>query len=187
MDKAIAKYHVAVNKNISESEILWSKYNTMLVFNSILIAAIGISYQDNIHLPWFIIIFLPIVGLITCSIWFFTTHKGFRWIDNWIVFARDIESEHLKDPKDDKIDKVEFEPILRGNTKHISFIRINGIEIGQTEFASYILIGLTAIIYLLFAYNICNGYFHFQQERKALPQYYNHHSPVIRSNVRSRL
>lgn len=97
INKAIAKYQIAIDKNISEGEILWSRYNAMLVFNSILITSIGLVYQSNIKSA--IMIFLPIGGLISCYLWFITSLRGFQWIKYWIVSARKIEKEYLYDDK----------------------------------------------------------------------------------------
>lgn len=143
LDKAIAKYNVAINKNISESEVLWSRYNTMLVFNSILIAAIGLSYQDNIHLPYLIKIFLPIAGLITCYLWYSTTSRGFKWIEYWIIAARKFEEKKglLKD------DEIELNPIVNGNE-----FRKEDKGWLRTENASKILILLIVIIYVIFLF-----------------------------------
>lgn len=155
---AIAKYQTAINKNISESEVLWNRYNTLLVFNSILIATIGLSYQNNIHLPTLISISLPIVGLITCFIWTFTTFKGFRWIYKWIVYARDIENKYIKDDND------KYNPIIRGNiNRSANNIKIGANEIGITEICCYILIVLTTAMYSLFLLNIFTNYPHFQK------------------------
>lgn len=172
-DKAIAKYQVAVNKNVSEGEILWNRYNAILVFNTILITGIGISYQDNINLPFEVRLFLPISGLITCCLWGFMTYRGFRWIHKWIIFARDIEKEHLRDTNQN------LNPISRGNKeKNKYFIKISNIEIGLTEIASYILILLTAAIYFLFILNISSTKVYTRQEKRIHIQYNNQNLKV---------
>jgi len=140
-DKAIVKYQIAVDKNISESEVLWNRFNAILVFNSILIAAIGLTYQDNILLPHLINIFLPIIGITSCVIWFFVTYRGFRSIYQWIECAREIEDKHLKE------DTLILNPILYGNEKRG---KRKFRKLFNTENASYLIIILTLGMYILF-------------------------------------
>lgn len=149
-DIAIAKYQVSIDKNISESEVLWNRYSAMLVFNSILIASIGLTYQDNIHLPDLMINWrlLPTAGIISCLIWIFVTYRGFRWIDRWIKYARKLEEEYLKDDK----------PILNpvSNSRGDMGWQFKK-KFGLTEIASYIVILLAVIIYLFFFFNVPHG------------------------------
>ncbi len=140
-EKAIAKYQIAINKNISESEVQWNRYNAILVFNSILLTAIGLSYQNNINLPGLIVIFFPVAGLINCCLWYSMTSRGFQWIENWISFARNIEKKYLKD-----VD-LTLNPVLNGNDyrkKDKSWLK--------TEAVAKILILIIAILYFIFLF-----------------------------------
>ncbi|HUD20336.1 MAG TPA: hypothetical protein VMR81_07880 [Patescibacteria group bacterium] len=155
---AIAKYQVAINKNISESEILWNRYNALLVFNSILITAIGFSYQGNLNLPLLVVASLPIAGLLSCYLWFIVTLRGFQWIKFWTVTARKIEEKYLPD------DNPILNPINNGKNH-----REDVVGWPKTQIASYILILVTAILYLIFLANLLNtksfhkNIFHSQQ------------------------
>lgn len=139
IDRAIAKYTVAINKNNSESEVLWNRYNAMLVFNTILITAIGMSYQNDVNLPLLIRIFLPLAGLIVCYLWYLVTSRGFTWINFWISTARKIEEKYLKDSLQEQ------NPILNGND-----IRRKDKSSLRTEKASQILILIIVILYIIF-------------------------------------
>jgi len=142
IEKSVAKYQIAINKNTSESEILWSRYNALLVFNSILIADIGFTYKDPF--PSIVITFLPIAGLISCYLWFTMTLRGFQWIDHWIDSAREIEEEHLLEGADSK--KVsQLDPIAKGNEKKNKIVGWP-----RTAGASYVLILMIAILYVIF-------------------------------------
>lgn len=140
-EKAIVKYQVAIDKNISEGEILWNRYSALLVFNSILISAIGFSYQSSIKLPSIIILSLPIAGLFSCYLWFIVTLRGFQWTEHWIITARKIEEKYLRD------DNLELDPISNGKNK-----RKEVIGWPNTRISSYILISIMVILYLLFLF-----------------------------------
>ncbi len=139
VNKAIIKYQTSIDKNVTEGEILWNRYNAMLVFNSILIAAIGLTFQPTIKLPPIITVFLPIAGLISCYLWFITSLRGFQWIHFWIASARKIEEEYLTDENE------ELNPIINA-LEHKSEI----IGWPRVETASYFLIIIVGIIYILF-------------------------------------
>ena len=165
LHRAIAKYNTAVSKNISESEVLWSRYSAILVFNTILITAIGLSYQQNVNLPFIIRLFLSLSGLITCFLWWFMTYQGFRWIDRWITSARIIENKYLKEnnPKSDPY----LNPILKGyKEKGAPPVKIHDVEIGKTEIASYALIVLAIIIYSLFILSTLSMKIYSQQQKR---------------------
>lgn len=142
-NKAIEKYQVAVNKNISESEILWNRYNALLVFNSLLLTSIGFVYGNKFEFPSIILKSLPVFGLITCYLWFITTFRGFQWIKFWITSARKIEDKYLKDKTSDELD-----PIINGKN-YREFI--TGWP--HTQLASYLLIFVTCILYLLILFS----------------------------------
>lgn len=146
IEKAIAKYNVSINKNNSESEILWNRYNAMLVFNSLLITAIGFTYQPGIKLPANVIPFLPIAGLISCFMWFIVTLRGFQWIDHWIISARKIESKYLLEKTGEISD---LDPINKGNE-----YRERVVGWPKTQFASFILIILIGSLYLMFLFKL---------------------------------
>jgi hypothetical protein len=166
LDKEIAKYQVAIDKNISESEILWNRYSTILIFNSILITAIGLSYQDNIVLPGQIKIFLPIAGLLTCFIWWFITWRGFYWIDHWIDCAREIEDKYLKKSSDNEKNQS-WNPVLYGYEKS------KNRKIVNTNNAAYLLILLMAVTYALFLIFPSSSYSRIKN-KKTLYFHHNH-------------
>lgn len=140
---AIAKYQAAVGKNNSESEVLWSRYNTMLLFNSVLLTAIGLtSNSSDYNISEKLKMFLPYAGLISCYFWFITTLRGFQWIEHWIISARKIEKKYLME----RIDEVtDFDPLNRGNEEKS---RIIGWP--KTPIAAYMMIILIGILYLFF-------------------------------------
>jgi len=138
IQKAAAKYRVAIDKNISESEILWSRYNAMLVFNTLLITTIGFVFQNQ-TIGGDLLLLLPILGLISCLVWFTVTRKGFIWINYWIYSARKLEEEYFKDNNE------VMNPILHGD-EHRKLIS----SWPNTEISSYILIVMIVLVYIAF-------------------------------------
>lgn len=142
MNKAIAKYQLANERNILESEAQWGRSNSFLVFNSILIAAITFSHQNNVNLPWFFVILLPLGGFASCWLWYRMNSRSFKWIHYWIDSAREIEYVYLKDQTE------KLNPVLEGKKiyeKNKSFLNSEG----STNF----LIGIIAVIYILFFFS----------------------------------
>ena len=102
------KYQIAIEKNISESEIQWSRTNSMLVVNTILISAITLNFQKDSLIPPVIIIFLCLTGIVNCYLWYVMNKRGFIWINHWIKSANSLERKYLKDKA------LELNPILNG-------------------------------------------------------------------------
>ena len=102
------KYQVATNIFISECGIIWSRYNAMLVFNTLLVSSIGFIYSNNLKLPIILTFLLPIIGLISCYAWYATAYRGFGWIKYWISAANKLEDEYLSESND------LLNPVVRG-------------------------------------------------------------------------
>lgn len=149
MESARLKYQVAIDEHISEGNILWNRYNAILVFNTILITAIGLSYQDGVSLPPLVKIFLPIAGLVVCYIWFIVTLRGFQWIEFWITKARKIEEEYLVKNKGKISD---LDPISKGNENRAMIVGWP-----KTAGGAYILIILVSFLYVVFLFYAINS------------------------------
>lgn len=145
-DKIIAKYNVAINKNTSESEIQWNRYNAMLLFNTILFTAIGFVYREGLVFSKTIVVYLPIAGLASCLFWFAMTLRGFQWINYWIKSAQKIEEEHLLERRGKISD---LDPISAGKEYKE---RIVGWP--KTQLASYLLIAVIATLYLILLFRL---------------------------------
>jgi hypothetical protein len=139
IETAKVKYQVAIDKNISESNFIWSRSNAMLLFNSLLITSIGFVYNTN-SLS-ILRLLLPIIGLCSCFVWLQTTYRGFRWLNHFISSAREIERKYLKNTgENEKLNPIEY-----GKDHHDEIVGF-GLS---AEFGSYILIALITTIYFV--------------------------------------
>src|SRR5690349_10694594 len=69
-------YQAAVALWIYEGNLIWSKFNALLVANSIVLAVFGLSLGSS-RLPQPFTIGLPIAGIILCAAWAILTKRGF--------------------------------------------------------------------------------------------------------------
>ncbi|MFU8766844.1 MAG: hypothetical protein ACNA7I_04150 [Candidatus Methanoperedens sp.] len=75
-ENARVGYQVAVDLLIAEEEGIWSRFNVMLVANSIIIAIIGLA-PTNQPTPPIFDSYLPFVGLVLCIWWFVLINRGY--------------------------------------------------------------------------------------------------------------
>jgi len=92
LQKAMLGYETAIQLWEVESENHHSEYNSMLVANSVILAAIGFSYQTtNFYPP--AKYFLPIVGIVMCVSWYMLGKRAIEQAIFWIYCAREIEGK----------------------------------------------------------------------------------------------
>jgi len=89
LDKALTAYEVTAQLWMYEGQLTWSIFNAMLVANSIIMAASDLSNSDLLSL------FLPLLGIVLCVIWFFFNARGFEVHDYRVLSTREIEEQHL--------------------------------------------------------------------------------------------
>lgn len=88
------KYSAVLSMKASEGEIQWSRYNAMLVVNTIIIVLIGFEYGGEKTFPDFfhyLFQLIPFLGLLLCYAWQQMTSRGFRWTKFWMERAYDME------------------------------------------------------------------------------------------------
>src|SRR4051812_43356360 len=86
----LAAYQTAITLWTYEGTLIWSKYNAMLVANSVILAVTGItvsSEDESAVLHWG----LPAIGITLCAAWILLTRRGFDNYLYWIFTARELE------------------------------------------------------------------------------------------------
>jgi len=90
VENARVGYQVAVDLWIAETTLRWSKFNAMLVANSLVLAALAFCQPI---LPAYMV---AIAGLWLCAVWFLAARRGSDYHDFYIANARSLEERHLK-------------------------------------------------------------------------------------------
>jgi len=153
-ENARVGYEAAIQMWYYYGEVLWQKYNALLVANSIVIAAIGFVSigQDTFSA---LSLILPVLGLILCATWFLIAVRGVAYHMYFMHSAREIEEEYLANEV-----KSLARGKLYGDGKWIK-LRLGGepkcchqmsrwARLAKTRTLSYIVILMFALIYLVF-------------------------------------
>ncbi len=82
-------YQAAIALWTYEGSTIWSKFNAMLLANSVLAAIIGFSVGSG---PQVLPRVTSCLGLVLCLVWFALTKRGFDQYIYWIFAARELES-----------------------------------------------------------------------------------------------
>jgi hypothetical protein len=94
-DDVRAGYEVAVELMVSEAEMLWSKFNALLVINTILLGTSSLNiFGPNQASPLGRLVsgaVAPFVGVILCVLWWLLMDRSFSRFDYWIHSARELE------------------------------------------------------------------------------------------------
>jgi hypothetical protein len=150
-------YQVASNLWICENKIYWSRFNTLIVANSILLVTIGWFFSnklgdDEAFLNIFSSMVIPIVGIILCIFWFLMSYRGSVYQKYWIFSTRELEEKYLvnvvtssrggglTEGKEVRFDFENSEPKI---VKMPWFCKF------RVEWSSYMIIGLFAFVYLI--------------------------------------
>jgi len=152
MENARVGYQVALNFVWYLGDLVWAKYNAMLVVNGIIIAAIGIGLTGQQPLP-ILAVGLPVVGLILCALWFQLVRRGVDHMSSYMAAARELEDEYLSN---------QVRVLSRGNDfgagKEVTYqiggkrstIRMSVLgRLMRTGPASFLVIAVFAIVYVL--------------------------------------
>lgn len=137
LENARVKYIAVLSLKASEGEIQWSRYNAMLVVNTIFIGFISFVYSKDFDFPLFFrIIFwmTSLLGIFLCHSWHKMTERGFKWTQFWMRKANELEGN---------IDG-EINPVKEGKKLR------DFIGAGITEKYSLIIIKIIALIYFFY-------------------------------------
>ncbi len=146
-------YEQAIELYMYEGQLVWSRFQSMLVMNTILFGAIGISLSSN-KPNEFILIVLSFIGFLLSVILFVATIRGFASNKFWALCAREIEesSKKLKlfkkrnDFRNDLAVIFNFkDPKTKRNTR---YRRNQILRIINTEYGLYAIMGAFSLLYI---------------------------------------
>jgi hypothetical protein len=93
-ENALIGYQMAIHLWTYQGEQWWTRFNIMLVANSIIVASIGFTTTSTQHNSFMLI--LPIVGLLLCAIWFILIRREIGYADYYVMSARELEEKYLQ-------------------------------------------------------------------------------------------
>src|SRR5437016_991957 len=95
-DNVIAGYEAAVEMINSQPVDSWSRFNAMLVSNSVLLVAIGLLLSEKLRLPihrFFPTVVALVLGTLLCTFWALLIRRGDRYSRYWAAVARELEQQ----------------------------------------------------------------------------------------------
>jgi len=95
IENARIGYQVASNLWVCAAGILWSKFNALLLANSIVIGSMILSMTVSKCFSIFISIGMSIAGIFLCILWFLLTKRTLEGYEYWIHSTREIEEKFL--------------------------------------------------------------------------------------------
>ena len=121
-DNAGIGYQVAVDLWAYEGASVWSRFNAMVLANSIFFAGIILLVMDNGSYDNFIKL-MTIAGILLCILWFLLNERGFSYHNYYISSARELEKDlpGVKIVKDGQKFSDGEELKIDGSEIHMSF------------------------------------------------------------------
>lgn len=132
LENTRVKYQAALSLFTSEGQIQWSRYNAMLVVNTILFGLISLKDFTFPNVFQILFRFSPIFGLILCYSWHRMTVRGFVWMNHWISEANKLEKQL----------NGQLNPIQNGGELRLK------VGTNVTKNASLLIIKIIALLYL---------------------------------------
>lgn len=90
-------YQVAVDLWTYEGNLIWAKFNALLVANGLYLPTYILA-QSIANVSRFLLILLPVAGLVVCGAWFLLTKRGFETYVYWVLSARELEKRLPSSP-----------------------------------------------------------------------------------------
>lgn len=152
VENARVGYQVATSLWVYEGESLWSKFNALLVANSIVLGSIGLAMGASSRVVVFSV-GMPIVGIILCVFWFLLTKRSFDNYIYWIFSAREIEERFLINSVKtisrggDFTDGKEISLQIGSKPRKFQMSRLGRLL--RVRWISYFIIGLFLVMYTL--------------------------------------
>lgn len=88
-------YQVAVSLWLYEGNLIWSRFNVMLIVHSLVVAGIVQALLAQQSVSTIVAIGLSVFGFVMCVIWYGLIARGFDYQDYYVKTARELEEHHL--------------------------------------------------------------------------------------------
>lgn len=157
-ENAKVGYQAAVTLWTYEGGLLWSKFNTLLVANSVVLAALALNVTASKPLA-FLTVALSLAGIALCLLWAQATKRSFDSYKYWIFSARELEESFLKDRVKtvsrggDFADGMEVKLTVGGAEKKLTMSGFGRWL--RVESASYLIITVFFLLYVVILIRGC--------------------------------
>ncbi|WP_435156064.1 RipA family octameric membrane protein [Amycolatopsis sacchari] len=149
-------YQAAVSLWASEGNMVWAKFNALLVANSIVLAIYGLAL-GSAKVSRAFIIGLPIAGIVLCMVWWTQTKRGFDYFAYWISSARELEESCLSS----RVKTItrggsfaEGRPVsVTVNGRSREFRMSRSSRLLKANLGAYAVIGVFAALYVVMLFN----------------------------------
>ncbi len=94
-ENARVGYQSAIELMVFEGNLVWARYGLMLLAQTIILTAIGLTADTPMSIRMIILIGLSVVGLVLCVVWWLVNDIGFRYFFYWTFAARELEEGFL--------------------------------------------------------------------------------------------
>jgi len=152
LENARVGYQAAISLVAYEGNLVWARYELMLVAHTIILTATGLASSTPAPAKTVALMGLPLVGLVLCLVWWLVNDIGFRYFFYWLFSARELEESYLYPVKTvsrgTPFTHGELVPVvIAGKERLLPLGRSDRVKIVQ---ASKVVIVLVALLYIAF-------------------------------------
>jgi hypothetical protein len=157
LENARVGYQAALNIWIARTRMIWSRFNMMVVANSLILGAIILTIGNNHTLSLPFIRILCLVGLAVSFAWFVAHKRACEHIGYILFSARELET-HLSDPVATIARAMMFSQgdeitlTIDGEKKKLRLSWLTRTALARTESFSYFVIAMLMILYVAFLF-----------------------------------
>jgi len=160
-EDARVAFVAAVDLWIYEGTLIWSKFNAMLVANSVVLATIGLTATGSPGPKGESKLFtaaLAAAGLVLCALWMALNRRGYEYHRYWVLSARELEEQHLA-PTSCTVSRggtyADGDPVSMMINNRSNELRMSRMSRWlRTGWNSYLIVATFALLYLLFMLRI---------------------------------
>jgi len=153
LENARVGYEATLTIWIAQTQLIWSRFNVIIVVNSIILAAISLTIWSNHALSASLTRALCFVGLVVSLAWLFAYRRA-RQLNSYLLSsARELES-YLADPVVTISRGTVFSQgkevtlAIDGEKKKLRLSWLARTELAKNESFYYILIAIFMVVYI---------------------------------------
>jgi hypothetical protein len=153
-ENARVGYQATVSVWIAQTQLIWSRFNVMIVANSIILSAVGLTMGDTHPLSASFTRPLCLVGLVVSLAWLCTCRRACQLNNYLLSSVRELES-YLVDPVATISRGTEFSKgkevtlTIDGERTKLRLSWLARTSLAKTESFSYFLIAMFMLFYIL--------------------------------------